>query len=157
LWSAEINLATGDLQGEAHANISYPIPTEETAAVEFNYVPEEPGPPTTNCKGSVNEPEAKEGFLCVYRGGKGSFGAKEEEDKNVTDKSPGGGANTATEVFFENAFGTKIASQAGASGQLGVDVVFRTLQFNTTASTPQSATTAPSKLVAHGSWAVKPG
>ena len=81
----------------------------------------------------------------MYRGGAGN-GSKENEDKNVTNKK--------TEVFFESFFGEKIAKQEGVGGQDGVNLVFRTKDFNATGTGEPATLTKTAYMVAKGSWAV---
>jgi hypothetical protein len=69
----------------------------------------------------------------------------------------GKGANPPP--FFEDANGEEIpdhgeTSGEGNQGDIGIDVVFRTLQFNA-AGGPPAVVAATSYMTAHGSWAVR--
>src|SRR4029077_8034098 len=104
--------------------------------------------PEAPCLGSVNEPFAEStalgGNLCVYRGG-GGIGRKETEDLNVTSAKP----------FFEDFLGEVITETGeGNSGDLGVDVVFRTAEFNAAGGAP-TALAKLAYMAAKGSWAVR--
>jgi len=146
-WSAWISAATGAPQVQADAVISFPIKlVEQEEGPVFTYRnAEEALKPEAPCLGETNEPIAEKGFLCVYRGGAGN-GSKENEDKNVTNKK--------TEVFFESFFGEKIAKQEGVGGQDGVNLVFRTKDFNATGTGEPATLTKTAYMVAQGSWAV---
>ena len=146
LWSATIVAVKGFPQVQADAVISFPIKlAEQEEGPVFTYRnAEEALKPEAPCVGAVDEPIAEKDHLCVYRGGAGN-GSKENEDKNVTDKP--------SEVFFENAFGERIAKQEGVSGQDGANLIFRTKQFNSAGGAPAEVTET-SYLVAKGSWSV---
>ena len=146
-WSASISAAKGGPQAQAAGVISFPIKLEEKEeGPVFTYrSAEEALKPEAPCLGSVDEPIAEKGNLCVYRGGAGN-GSKEGEDRNVTNKKG--------EVFFQSFFGEKIAKQEGVSGQAGVDLIFRTKQFNATGAGEPAEVTATSYMAAQGSWSV---
>ncbi len=55
--------ADADGNGDWGGQIAYPAPMPETLAPEFV---DAPGAPTADCPGSVQEPAASPGFLCVY-------------------------------------------------------------------------------------------
>jgi hypothetical protein len=96
--------------------------------------------PEAPCLGSVNEPVAEPGNLCVYRGGVG-FGSRESEDKN------------AKFVQFEDFLGETIKETGEAnSGDLGVLIIFRTNEFATEGA--RLALAKEATLTAAGSWAV---
>jgi hypothetical protein len=158
-WTASIDAETGTLQQEAHGVVSFPIKLQaypELAGVAVHYRnATEALKPEGACKGSVDEPIAEKGSLCVYRGGAGN-GSKEDEDSNVTKTQAASScAGKATGVFFENFFGECIEAIEGVGGQDGVDVVFRTTSPTfVEGGNLTTKVTAPGKMVAHGSWAV---
>jgi hypothetical protein len=99
---------------------------------------EKPEPP---CLGSVNEPVAEAGNLCVYRGG--NFGSLEKQDKNAG--------------FFgflqPNGNNTSVSGEAGVLGQ---QIVFRSTEFKEEEPPVEelAAAKSPVRLHAIGSWAV---
>ena len=148
-WAASISAPSGAQQVQDEGVVSLPIKLKEYEAGEGITLKyrnaEEALKPEKPCLGSVEEPIAEKGFLCAYRGGAGN-GSKENEDLNVTKKEP--------EVFFQTFFGEKITEIENVHGNLGVDIVFRTVQFNATGTGPPATLTANSYMAAHGSWAV---
>ena len=126
-------------------NPKYPI---EPSTLKLNYRNEaESLAPKAPCLGSVNEPQAEKGNLCVYRG---SQKGKETEDKNI--KEPNAVGNTEG---FATPIGEHIANEAECDKENGqcstaVFVVFRTAQFEE----PGVTVSAASYLDASGSWAV---
>jgi len=118
--------------------VSYPVKLcEATTLTGLQYVnatqAETPGSANPDCVGSVNEPVAIGGWLCVYRGQNG--GSKETQDENA--------------AFF------KFASTSGEYGGTGEDgelVLFRTKEFNEV--TIIKHTKLGSYLSAGGGWAV---
>ena len=80
------------------------------------------------CPGSVNEPGAEKGFLCVFRGG--NFGSKEEQDVNVSSGCTFS-ASCSPGPIFEDPAGNK-----NKTGKKGALVVFTTTEgnFSTTAT-----------------------
>jgi len=153
-WLVSISASSGAQQVQAGAVLSFPIPLSTNAKYTVTYRNAEQSlAPEAPCFGSVDEPNAVEGNLCVYRGG-ASFGSLESEDKNVTN---GKGANPAP--FFEDFFGEEIPNKTATSGEanqgdLGIDLVFRTLQFNAAGGAPATLTSA-AYTAAHGSWAIR--
>ncbi|MGO8904771.1 MAG: hypothetical protein ACLQMH_04020 [Solirubrobacteraceae bacterium] len=90
------------------------------------------------CPGTVNEPEAVAGHLCVFTGG--SQGSLEKEWRN------------AKFSFFELPNGEEEPEYAGRTGEL---VVFRTAEFKTTAGAQKTATiTKEAQATPSGSWAL---
>jgi hypothetical protein len=143
-WSASLSGAAGGPQAQASGVVSYPIPVKKGEAVKFTYRNEKQAlTPELPCVGNVNEPFAEPGNLCVYRGG-ASYGAREIEDKN------------AKEVQFQDLVGESVTETGeGNSGSEGVDVIFRTNQFNATGSGPPATLTESAYLYAQGSWALR--
>jgi hypothetical protein len=150
-WSASIAVPNGGPQQQASAVVAFnpQYPQAEPSTLHLNYRNEaEAKSPKAPCLGSVNEPAAVKGNLCVYRGEtKGTEG----EDKNITE--PG------AEVAPNGAFAvpqSKFILNGGECNELesqcrtGVLVVFRTAQF----AEPGVTVTAASYLNAIGSWAV---
>jgi hypothetical protein len=137
--------ATGTEQAETQGVVSFPIPLKVNEQVKLNYRTEEQSTtPTAPCLGSVNEPIAEPGNLCAYRGG-GGFGSKEKNGASI-DKN----ANFARfEDFFGESF---IETGLLNSGDLGVDIVFRTTEYSE--ETPVTSLKAEAILNAKGSWAV---
>jgi hypothetical protein len=153
LWSATIVAVKGFPQVQADAVISFPIKlekSEELEGVNINYRNGEQAlSPTKPCLGSVNEPVAEKANLCAYRGIAG-IGSEEKEDKGVGGKPPG---TSTAPAGFEDAFGQTLTKIEGAKGQDGVDIVFRTNQFNTAGGEPATLT-ENAYMVAKGSWTV---
>jgi hypothetical protein len=149
-WSAHISVPTGGPQAEADGVVSfnpkYPI---EPSTLKIKYKNEaESEVPALPCIGSVNEPVAQKGNLCVYRG---LQRGKETEDKNI--KEPNAAGNTegfATPLGEFIANGGECNKENGQC-QNGVVVIFRTAQF---AEPGGVSVTATSYLDARGSWAV---
>jgi hypothetical protein len=104
--------------------------------------------PAAPCLGSVNEPAAEKGNLCVYRGAKKGT---EKEDKNITEPNaevtPLGPFTTPSGEFIAPKGSCITASD---NCQTAVMVVFRTAQF----AEPAVTVTEASYLNASGSWAV---
>jgi hypothetical protein len=139
-WSASTSLPTGAPQEQVNGAISFPLPLNEKLNVEHTkYLNEiQTGTPGSviGCNGSVNEPEAEAGFLCVYTGMTATTGCLEKEWKNakfvaITDPAGNQAAGT-TNLFF------------------GAEVVFRTIEFTEIPTTLK----APASLCTGGSWAV---
>jgi hypothetical protein len=143
-WSATMRAASGTEQAETQGVVSFPIPLKVNEQVKLNYRDEaQSASPAAPCLGSATEPIAEAGNLCVYRGGAGS-GSKEK----------GGGTidKNAKFVKFEDFLGESFAETGLAnSGDLGVDVVFRTTEYNE--EEPLTLKTEAG-LNAKGSWAV---
>jgi hypothetical protein len=141
-WSATMRATSGTEQAETQGVVSFPIPLKVGEKVKLNYRNEEQSKTATApCLGSVNEPLAEPGNLCVYRGG-GGFGSKEKGiDRN------------AKFARFEDFFGESFTETGLAnSGDQGVDIVFRTTQYDE--ETPITSLKAEAILNAKGSWAV---
>ena len=140
-WSATISVPSGGPQTQADGVVSFPTPLPRGEKVKFTYRNErEALEPKAPCLGSVNEPVAEPGNLCVYRGGAG-FGSKENEDRNTKF------------VQFEDFFGETIRETGEAnSGDLGVLIIFRTNEFGVEGAHLTLAKEA--ELTAAGSWAV---
>ena len=161
VWSASLNVSgeqevafkngtavekvkvLGGAQQQTIGVVSFPVPLKEGEAknLALKYCNEVCGEtPEPPCLGSVEEPTAEEGFLCVYRGGQ--FGSLEKQDKNAKFfgfESPGG-------------FSEKV-------GLLGDLVIFRTNEFKEEQATTKEKEEAEhikkeSSLSAGGSWAV---
>jgi hypothetical protein len=127
-------------------NPKYPI---EPSTLKVKYKNEaESQAPALPCIGSVNEPVAQKGNLCVMRGVQKG---KEAEDTNITEPAaiplPWGTFATPFGEFIAN--GGECNAEAG-NCQTGVVVIFRTAQFGE----PRVKVTAESYLDAKGSWAV---
>jgi len=134
---------TGGPGQQAAAVISYPIPLQEGTVLKLNYVPQSlsanPGA-VPGCPGTVAEPTAESGNLCVYRGG--NEGSDESQDLNAA------GGTTASKTVFQ--------SQKGVNNETGLDgemLLFRNTKFNS--ASPNTATTEAVRFAAEGSWAVK--
>ena len=148
-WSASISVPKEGPQQQANGVVSfnpkYPL---EPATLTLNYRNEtESGIPAKPCLGSVYEPQAEKGNLCVYRGAQKG---KETEDTNI--KEPNAAGNTegfATPVGQHVENGKECPNEVGLC-QTGVLVIFRTAQF----AEPSVTVTAASYLDASGSWAV---
>jgi hypothetical protein len=144
-WSATISEPSGAPQTQADGVISLPIPLKTEAGKEYKLVYRSEAvssTPTPPCVGSLNEPNAEAGALCVYRGG--DKGMKESEDKN------------AKFVKWADALGNYYANEAltaAKSGRTGMLVLFRTNEFVET-ETPTTISAA-ALLVASGSWSVR--
>jgi hypothetical protein len=149
-WSAHISVPLGGPQAESDGVVSfnpkYPL---EPSTLKLNYRNEaEALAPKLPCVGSVNEPQAERGNLCVYRGV--TFG-KEAQDKDI--REPNAAGNTEG---FRTAFGEAIASGGECNKESGncqsaVMVVFRTNQFAEPATT---TVTEFAYLDTRGTWAV---
>jgi hypothetical protein len=119
-------------------NPKYPI-EPSTLTLDYKTEPESLAPKAP-CLGSVNEPQAEKGHLCIYSG---SGVSKEPENK------------AAGFIGFDTPFGEAIANHGACNAesgncQTGVLVIFRT-----TGWTPApGVTAAPGYLDNRGSWAV---
>jgi hypothetical protein len=148
-WTAAIAVPAGGPQEQANGVVSLnPKYPREPSTLKLKYKNEaESQVPALPCIGSVNEPTAEKGNLCVYRGRERGT---ETEDRNI--KEPNAAGNIET---FKTPMGEFIANGGECNTetdqcQLGVLVIFRTAQF----AVPQVTVTALSYLNASGSWAV---
>jgi hypothetical protein len=157
-WSASIAVPNGGPQQQANGVVSFnpKYPTKEVdealglppATLTLHYRNEAESQAVIKpCLGSVNEPQAEKGNLCVYRGAQKG---KETEDTNI--KEPNAAGNTEG---FSNPFGVHLENgqecpNESGDCQTGVLVIFRTAQF----AEPRVKVTAESYLNAFGSWAV---
>jgi hypothetical protein len=128
-------------------NPQYP---HEPASLAVNYRNEaEANSPAAPCLGSVNEPAAVKGNLCVYRGKQA--GGEAAEDKNITEPgeevTPNGAFRIPQSGFIVN---KGLCNQEGNECNVAFGVVFRTAQF----AHPSTTVTTASYLAAFGSWAV---
>jgi hypothetical protein len=127
--------------------VSFPIPLKLNEVVKLNYRNEtESLGAIAPCLGSTTEPTVEAGNLCTYRGGAG-LGSKETGIGTI-DKN-------AKFVRFQDFFGEVITETGGPgnSGDLGVDIVFRTNEYKEEAPLVTSLA-KESNLTAQGSWAV---
>ena len=154
-WSAHISVPSGGPQAEADGVVSFSAKyPKEPSTLKIKYRNEaESTAPAAPCLGSVNEPTAEKGNLCVLRGAQKG---KELEDKNITEPAaialPWGTFSTPFGEFIAN--GGECNKENGQC-QNGVFVVFRTAQFGETGGGGEPKTvTAASYLNAQGSWAV---
>jgi hypothetical protein len=150
-WQAHISVPVGGPQAEADAVVAFEpgYPQTEPHSLHLNYRNEnEAKSPKAPCLGSVNEPQAVKGNLCVYRG---EQVGGEAEDKNIIEP--------AAEVAPNGAFAVpqaKFILNGGECNELesqcrtGILVVFRTTGF----TSPAGTVAAASYLDARGSWAV---
>jgi hypothetical protein len=142
VWSATLLSPTKGPQTQTAGVVSYPVRLKKGAVILEKYVNEkEIETPKAPCLGSVNEPKAEPGNLCVYRGG--NFGSLEEQDKN------------AAFAFFENPRGANFSTTAEA-GVLGTLILFRSTEFVEEGPpiVELKAEHSPVILNANGSWAV---
>src|ERR1700730_9031762 len=123
-WSVDIQGSAGDPQAESDGVVSfnpqYPAETSSGLKVTYRNEPESLSPKTP-CLGSVNEPTAEPGNLCVYRG---SGIPKEPTDTD------------AKFIGFATPFGEQVANGGALSpesdqGRTGMLVQFRTNKFET--------------------------
>jgi hypothetical protein len=145
-WSATIHAPAGTVQEQTQAAISYPIPLKAKTAVKLTYRNEmEALLVMAPCLGSVDEPTAEAGNLCVYRGGM-DVGAKEKgvEVGNVDE-------NAAFSHFASAAGETLTTTGLANAGDESIAVDFRTTEFSNT--TPLKLV-KESNLNAKGSWAL---
>jgi hypothetical protein len=153
-WATGINVAPKGLNEQADAAISYPcaLPNSTSEQVHVVYMTEtkvEEGGLAGKCEGSSLEPEAEEGYLCVYRAANTEKGAQETEDTEV--------------AFFalESAEGVVDANQVNVQSAItskdkeGEFVVFRTTNFEAGTGPKKELTKAAGGTFA-GSWAVRP-
>ena len=148
---------TGQEQIEVDASISLPIPASETQPYKIEYRNEANAfIPNAACPGSPNVPGAaqtvaKEGQMCVFRGNQ--LGNKETEDLHA--EFIGFQDATGNELHG-NATGTEQGKTEGAgkSGKTGVQLVFRSNEPPFVPGSPGTLLTAPTRLVAKGSWAL---
>ena len=151
-WTAAIAVPAGGPQEQANGVVSFnPKYPESPSTLSLTYRNEaEARAPAAPCLGSVTEPQAVKGNLCVYRGEQ--RGTEPTEDKNITEPNaevlPNGTFKTPKGEFIANK-GACITETDNC--QTGVMVVFRTAQF---AEPAPVTVTAPSSLNASGSWAV---
>jgi hypothetical protein len=150
-WTAAIAVPAGGPQEQANGVVSfhakYPL---EPSTLKLKYRNEaEALAPQLPCIGSVNEPTAEKGNLCVYRG---QSAAKETADKEIIEPKdeviPAGAFQTPSGEHILN--GGECNKETGQC-QLGVLVVFRTKGFLETGG---GTVAAAASLNASGSWAV---
>jgi hypothetical protein len=150
-WEAKLAVPSGGPQAEADGVVSFDPRYPEATALKVVYKNEaESKTVTPPCSGSVNEPVAEHGNLCVYRGEQ--KGSEAVEDKNI--KEPG--AAVAPEGAFAAPKGEFIVNKgscvtAADNCQTGILVIFRSAQF--AEPTPVTVAAATS-LNARGSWTV---
>jgi hypothetical protein len=150
-WTAAIAVPAGGPQEQANGVVSfnpkYPL---EPSTLKLKYRNEaEALAPQPPCIGSVNEPQAEKGNLCVYRG---QTRAKETADKEIIEPKdepiPAGAFAAPFGEFIAN--GGECNKETGQC-QTGVVVVFRTKGFLETGGGTVSGF---AYLNAWGSWAV---
>jgi len=150
-WSAGISVPTGGPQAESDAVISfnpkYPL---EPSTLKIKYKNEsESGSPVLPCVGSVNEPQAEKGNLCVLRG---ASVAKESGDKEIEEPETGGvGTKTFSTPLGEFLANNAECNKENGQCQSGLLVIFRTKGF---VEAGTGTVAAPAYLQARGSWAV---
>jgi hypothetical protein len=132
---------------QVQAVLSFPIPLKVNEIVKLSYrtEPESVGA-IAPCLGSPNEPTVEPGNLCTYRGG-GGLGSKEKGAGTIDENSKFFG--------FRDFFGEDITETGlfGNSGDLGVQMVFRTNEYKGEAPFVTSLAKEAS-LNAAGSWAL---
>jgi hypothetical protein len=156
-WSASLAVPAAGPQIQAMAGIQFQIPvkTAQSHKLKLRYKNETQVLNPTEfpeCSGNAQEPNAEEGWFCIYQGATAEFGSLSTEWKEAS--------------FFavENAAGeTCLPAVAKTAGlltckseeqfQLGGFVVFRTNTFKND-GTPVTIPNAAA-LTAAGSWAVR--
>jgi len=116
--------------------VSYPLPLCEGETLTLRYVDAveaETAGAAAGCPGSVSDPVAERGYLCVYRGQ--NFGSNEAEDLHAR--------------FSQFRSPPGEAEGVGRDGEL---IVFRTDEFKE--ASPILELKAAAALTAEGSWAV---
>ncbi len=141
-WATWLYAAAKTHQQQVEGVVSYSIPIapgEEVTAVYLNQ--RASGEPEAPCGGSVNEPRAEEGFLCVYTGEQ--FGMLEKEWEN-------------TEFFgFQSPNGETTSGREHKGGVLGEMIIFRTKEFKEEAThANEREILKAASMNAAGSWAV---
>jgi hypothetical protein len=135
-----MNVATGGLQSEAQAAITFTCPLGEAGIPKSHviYIPEgkvlEPGS-VPGCNGSNNEPLAEPGFICVYQGETATLGSLETEWQNAK--------------FFK-LFDS--SGNTGKGGPIGEMVTYRTTTYKE--GLPKTTIPAAAALTAGGSYSV---
>jgi hypothetical protein len=145
-WSVHINAPTGAFQQQYVSSISFPVRLKKPAGVTtITYRPEAVSEtPTPPCMGTIEEPVAAPGNMCVYRGE--LKGGLETQDKNAAFfgfDSPKG----------ENAI---LAKRPGFTGEL---ILFRSVNnspsFKEEVGEEPGVITEGSYMESGGSWAVQ--
>jgi hypothetical protein len=154
-WSANISVPTGAPQAEADGVISFKpeLQKGKAHAIKLTYKNEaESGAPALPCVGSVNEPIAQKGNLCVLRG---VSKLKEAQDKGIIEP------NAEIEKTFTTPFGEGLNPKEECNNETnhcnaGVLLIFRTTGFNDEPLTnPEPEPTKElAYLQARGSWAM---
>jgi hypothetical protein len=141
-----INAPTGAFQQQYESPISFPIRLKEGELVKANYrtaQETEASTITPPCLGSVDEPLAEPGNLCVYRGQ--SLGGLETQDKN------------AAFFGFTDPVGEN-STISGHVGELGEMILFRSVHnspsFKEEVGEEPGVITQGAFMEGGGSWAV---
>jgi hypothetical protein len=146
-WSASISVPASGRQQQSNGVVSFPIQYPgEPATLSAYYKTEVNNVKLENgCLGSVDEPTAEPGKLCIQRG---NAPPKETTDLNASFK---GFFNPVGEGGLIATNPTPTFSGEVDATRTGLMVVFRTATFNE--ATPEKVA-AESGLIASGSWAV---
>jgi hypothetical protein len=143
-WSVHINAPTGAWQQQYTSPISFPVRLKKGAVVKATYRnATEAEAPKAPCNGTINEPIAEVGNLCVYRGA--PLGGLETADKN------------AAFFGFVEPNGTPFTTSKKV-GFLGELVLFRSVNnspsFKEEVGEEPGVITEGSYMEGGGSWAV---
>jgi hypothetical protein len=155
-WSASLSVPAGGRQIQADATIAFPIPLSGNQATKLKvrYMNEaEALEPIEHpeCTGTAQEPNAQEGWLCIYQGATATYGTLNTEWKEAGFFAVQNGAGETCVPTFPAASGV-LTCKAEENFQLGGLVAFRTKTFR---EEPPTTIPVEATLSAAGTWAVR--
>jgi hypothetical protein len=157
-WSATIHAESGDNEVQTQGSISFPIRLSplQSLSLKVRYLNEKDVEAVTTrpeCPGNGQEPEAAEGWLCIFQGATATKGSLETEWKNV--QCPAGIALATcatTPTFVSDPAGNKVAGTTNYA--VGALVVYRTSGYVEGAPETKLGAGVSAILNADGSFAV---
>jgi len=154
-WSASLSVGAGAPQIQADATIAFPIPLSEnqTKKLKVRYLNEvevlEPAL-REDCVGNAQEPNAAEGWLCIYQGATATNGTLKTEWKEAGFFAVENGAGETCLPAAPAESGV-LTCKTEENFQLGGLGAFRTKTFKE----PPVTIPANAALSAAGTWAVR--
>jgi hypothetical protein len=157
-WSAVIDVPAGGQQIQADATIAFPIPLSGNQAtkLKIRYMNEtEALEPIEHpeCTGTAQEPNAEDGWLCIYQGATAEIGTLKPEWKEAGFFAVENGAGETCRPTFPAESGV-LTCKFEENFQLGGLVAFRTRTFK---EVPPFTIPGNAALSAAGTWAVRSG
>jgi hypothetical protein len=143
VYAATINVTKGGPQEQVSGTVSFPVPLckKGITMIWLTEAQSESAGSVPQCLGSTDEPEAEEGYLCVF------MGSSAGNEENKTQKWQ----NASFHSFAEPNGTTVFNGGALSESNIGALVVFRT---NTFAEGPPLTVAANASATAGGGWGV---